>query len=92
MCCNTFSNKICLKKSRKERKKLLVALHVIIRIGNQLRFSLYQCKMEVTFKLLHIIYIQRRQWHPTRVLLPGKSHGWRSLIGSSPWGRYESDD
>ena len=25
-------------------------------------------------------------WHPTPVLLPGKSHGWRSLIGCSPWG------
>ena len=24
----------------------------------------------------------RRQWHPTPVLLPGKSHGWRSLVGS----------
>ena len=29
----------------------------------------------------------RRQWHPTSVLLPGKSHGWRSLVGCSPWGR-----
>ena len=26
-------------------------------------------------------------WHPTPVLLPGKSHGWRSLVGCSPWGR-----
>ena len=26
------------------------------------------------------------QWHPTPVLLPGKSHGWRSLVGCSPWG------
>ena len=33
----------------------------------------------------------RRQWHPTPVLLPGKSHGWRSLVGCSPWGRQESD-
>ena len=33
----------------------------------------------------------RRQWHPTPVLLPGKSHGWRSLVGCSPWGCYESD-
>ena len=33
----------------------------------------------------------RRQWHPTLVLLPGKSHGWRSLVGCSPWGREESD-
>ena len=33
----------------------------------------------------------RRQWHPAPVLLPGKSHGRRSLVGCSPWGRYESD-
>ena len=31
------------------------------------------------------------QWHPTPVLLPGESHGWRSLVGCSPWGREESD-
>ena len=29
----------------------------------------------------------RRQWHPTPVLLPGKSHEWKSLIGCSPCGR-----
>ena len=33
----------------------------------------------------------RRQWHPTPVLLPGKSHGRRSLVGCSPWGRWGSD-
>ena len=33
----------------------------------------------------------RRQWHHTPVLLPGKSHGWRSLVGCSPWGREELD-
>ena len=33
----------------------------------------------------------RRQWHPTPVLLPGKSHGQRRLVGCSPWGRAESD-
>ena len=32
----------------------------------------------------------RRQWQPTPVHLPGKSHGWRSLVGCSPWGRKES--
>ena len=36
-------------------------------------------------------YIWRRQWHPSPVLLPGKSHGWRSLVGCSPWGLWESD-
>ena len=33
----------------------------------------------------------RRHWQPTPVLLPGKSHGWRSLVGCSPWSREESD-
>ena len=33
----------------------------------------------------------RRRWHPTPVLLPGESHGQRSLVGCSPWGREESD-
>ena len=36
-------------------------------------------------------YSWRRQWHPTPVLLPGKSHGWRSLVGCRPWGHEESD-
>ena len=33
----------------------------------------------------------RRKWQPTPVLLPGKSRGWRSLVGYSPWGLEESD-
>ena len=33
----------------------------------------------------------RRQWQPTPILSPGKSHGRRSLLGCSPWGREESD-
>ena len=40
---------------------------------------------------MHIGLDQRRQWHPTPVLLPGKSHGQRSLVGCSPWGLEESD-
>ena len=34
---------------------------------------------------------RRNRWHPTPVLLPGKSHGQRSLVGCSPWDRRESD-
>ena len=34
---------------------------------------------------------RRSQWDPTPVLLPGKSHGRRSLEGCSPWGRWGSD-
>ena len=37
------------------------------------------------------LFSWRRQWHPTAVLLPGESHGQRSLVGCSPWGLEESD-
>ena len=37
-------------------------------------------------KVMSLIFNMRRQWHPTPVHLPGKSHGWRSLEGCSPWG------
>ena len=40
---------------------------------------------------LNFLLFWRRQWHPTPVLLPGKSHGRRSLEGCSPWGRWGSD-
>ena len=40
---------------------------------------------------IHREYKRRRQWHPTPVLLPRKSHGWRSLVGCSPWGHEELD-
>ena len=44
----------------------------------------------MTFSNLLVI-LRRRQWHPTPVLLPGKSHGWRSPVGCSPRGRSELD-
>ena len=33
----------------------------------------------------------KRKWQPTPVILPGKSHSQRSLVGYSPWGRKEKD-
>ena len=38
-------------------------------------------------KVMTNLDIGRRQWQPTPVLLPGKSHGQRSLVRCSPWGR-----
>ena len=46
--------------------------------------------MSLLFNMLSRL-LRRRRWHPTPVLLPGKSHGWRSLVGCSPWGREELD-
>ena len=42
-------------------------------------------------KWLLLCQERRRRWHPTPVLLPGKSHRRRSLVGCSPWGLEESD-
>ena len=36
-------------------------------------------------------FFWRRKWQPTPVCLPGKSHGWSSLAGYSPWGLKESE-
>ena len=38
-------------------------------------------------KMLFALVSTNRQWHPPPVLLPGKSHGRRSLEGCSPWSR-----
>ena len=43
-----------------------------------------------TFKI-YLWLPWRRKWQSTTVLLPGKSHGQRRLVGYSPWGRKESD-
>ena len=48
------------------------------------------CMMK-TWKHQHSYSMRRRQWHPTPVLLPGESHGWRCLVVCCLWGRIESD-
>ena len=49
--------------------------------------------MKVIVKLFdkHQLRTWRRKWQRTPLLLPGESHGQRSLVGYSPWGRKESD-
>ena len=50
------------------------------------------CKWHYLFFLwLPNTLLWRRKWQPTPVFLPGESHGRRSLVGCSPWGRTESD-
>ena len=71
------------------------ALFIFLHSFFSLFFRLYN-HYQSTFKVsdsfsCQFKFIFERQWHPTPVLLPGKSHGWRSLVGCSPWGRTESD-
>ena len=51
------------------------------------------CKTHCEIILIAFLsgFLRRRRWHPIPVLLLGKSHGWRSLVGCSPWGHEESD-
>ena len=66
---------------------------------NNLCFILYQ--LAICYQSYNLFSINifsniisqegRRKWQPTPVFMPGKSHGQRSLVGYSPWGRKESD-
>ena len=48
------------------------------------------CIRECGILCMYILY-WRRQRQPTPILLPGESHGWKNLVGYSPWGLEESD-
>ena len=73
-----------------------VSLSFVIQIGVSVSTTQVAClTSELLPKLYQIARVYgvfwRRQWHPTPVLLPGKSHGRRSLVGCCLWGRTESD-
>ena len=61
-----------------------------VHMVRSLYLLLYSCPTNRFICMYHFsrfhVYAWRRQWHPAPVLLPGKSHGWRSLVGCSPWG------
>ena len=63
----------------------------ICEIGSQQECAVWLSKLKQGLCINLEGWDQRRQWHPTPVLLPGKSHGWRSLGGCSPWSLEESD-
>ena len=89
VCCLEKTNTHLHLKRVNFRKYLFIYTEYQVIIG----FLVLPCHVDALALRLHIvsIHIRRRQWHPTPVLLPGKSHGWRSLVGCSPWGCWESD-
>ena len=66
-----------------------------VKKGQKKRDWLLLNRLKNDFPFMKFWYIstenRRRQQHPTPVLLPGESHGRRSLVGCSPWGHEESD-
>ena len=69
----------------------LISIHDYWKNHSLTRQSFVGKVISLLLNMLSRLVIWRRQWHPTPVLLPGKSHGQRSLVGCSPWGRWESD-
>ena len=74
---------------------MLLVLHVVnLKIINEIFYILIflvslqnpLCNLQLSLYTFQVL-TRRRQWHPTPVLLRRKSHGWRSLVGCSPWGR-----
>jgi len=63
-----------------------MSLQILCLFFNQ-AVSFFYCWVTWVFSVFWILApYQRRQWHPTPVVLPGKSHGLRSLVGCSPLG------
>ena len=74
------------------RREYYLRVEVMICNKDKQIYSTLNLKFYTIFiKGITHINTQRRQWHPTPVLLPGKSHGGRSLVGCSPCGREEQD-
>ena len=61
--------------------------HPYVTTGKTIALTIWTFVSKVMSLLFNTCLSQSRQWHPTPVLTPGKSHGWRSLVGCSPWGR-----
>ena len=60
--------------------------HVICVLFNKSHSD--RCEVILWFWFLFPCWlVRRRPWHLTPILLPGNSHGRRSLVGYSPWGR-----
>ena len=56
-----------------------------------MKYTLQSAQLNHFAILLKLLITQYCKPQPTPVLLPGKFHGWRSLVGYSPWSHKESD-
>ena len=86
MCIPDYINKASFRCS-----SFIEVVGIIVPFLSANRNNINQCCQDLYFHKIFIQISWRRQWHPTPVLLPGKSHGLRSLVGCHLWGRAESD-
>ena len=78
-----------VRRGRREEKRRGLSQSVFSAVGflTGRQCSMFNSDNTVWYHFYQVRKVQRRQWHPIPVLLPGKSHGRRSLVGCSPWGR-----
>ena len=76
---------LCTENPKDSTRKLLELTNEYSKVAG------YKINTQKSLAFRYTNNERRRQWHPTLVLLLGKSHGWRNLVGCSPWGRYKSD-
>ena len=83
--CLTFkANEACKQKSLRAIGTKILLLKLVQLFGGVLSPTR-------ALMLMRTILESSRQWQPTPVFLPGKSHGWWNLVGYSPWGCKELD-
>ena len=79
---------------QREQLLLLLFTHQVVSNSSwphELQHSRLPCPSPFPRVCSNSCPLRKRQWQHTPVLLPGKSHGRRSLVGCSPWGREESE-
>ena len=86
----------CQQIIRLGREPTILKESICICFVCELNDSSTKSTKEFPFNTFRVLLLSSRVWrrrrrHPAPVLLPGESHGRRSLVGCSPWGRKESD-
>ena len=90
---NLIHNLFCIRKKSMTKSLKSPRLRILnlqschsMSHNNFLSIETHYTILQIKNLVVPFIILRRRQWHPTPVLLPGESHGWRSLVGCSPWG------
>ena len=89
-----FIHKLKIAKSSHKLRGVIIS--IFLKKHPQLKYLVFTLTsnyiyFQTFFLSSHNCKSWRRKWQPTPVLLPGKFHGQRSLVGYSPWGCKESD-